>query len=49
MDVDDDQLVEEQIEDVVIDSAAGSIKCRSLLMLQGNSDAGQKIYIETFS
>ena len=35
MNDDDDQLVGQQMEDVVIDFAAGSVKYQSLLMLQG--------------
>jgi len=43
---DDGQLVEQQTEDVVIDSAAGSIKSRSLLMMQVNNDESERF--ETF-
>jgi len=43
---DDGHLVEQQTEDVVIDSAAGSIKSRSLLMMQVNIDESERF--ETF-
>ena len=39
---DDGHLVEQQTEDVVIDSAAGSIKSRSLLTMQVNSDKSER-------